>query len=1830
MRIDSSGNVGIGTVSPSSKLHVSGGDANINTLNIGLGAGTNNGANTSIGLSALSSNTSGTNNTAVGEYTLRGNTVGYNNAAFGSRALYNAINANHNTAIGHYALYSNFSGHSNAAVGLGALRNTNGSNNTAIGFYSLYRNGTGNYNVANGYEAGHYIADGSTFNLTGDYNIFIGADTKALADNDQNEIVIGYNATGVGSNSAVLGNDSVTKTVLKGNVGIGTASPAQKLHVRGEQVYLYNDIDTNNTYFYARNSAAGNAGIRMQNTNGSWTIIANDRLRFYDDDSSLERLSILSDGNVGISTTSPNNNLVVSDTVQPSYTPAVAGEYIEIARTSGGDAGFLINKNTGQWLFGIDNSDGTNPPLRFEYSAAGSAHAGFGNATLGLALKSDGNVGIGITNPSTKLQVAGTSQFDGDLTVANSTLSITAAAPNLLFAVPSGGLDSRIFNDGSGNFIIGHGTNSNTPTERLRIDSSGNVGIGSASPAVTLDIVSNDANPVKIYRNGVNASYEAQNNADQVYFGVNTYGNAAIGHALNQIAAPLQITSAGNVGIGVTNPSQPLHILDGNAPSGTPFANGSMLIAGHSTIGLNFYGNDSSAQHIYFGSPSDNTGASIRYEYDGFGSSVPELLIGTSTSNGIVTFGTGTGAEKMRIDASGNVGIGTSSPITKLNIKGDQSANGQLYIEPTNDSEYAGLVIKTTRGADRAYAIFAGGTGTDDLNFRFRDASAGADRMVIDSSGNVGIGTAAPSQKLDVIGRIRSSFNSGDYFEIGSSDSGGFVLGFSGGTEVVNIRTYGDSYFNGGKVGIGTNNPKSILEIAANNPVINFKDTSAGTDLSYRYIQNVDGKMLFAKANDAYNSFTTHMAITTDGSVGIGTPSPSAGLHVLNSTEPTVLFESTNAGSSGSRLQLYHNSATPADNDIISNIQMAGEDSSGAKRYAALIQTRAADVNASSVDGDIRFLTYKSDTPSEVMRITHDKTVLIEDGLVGAPALSFINDINTGMWRAGSDNLRLVTGGTDAIIIDSSQHVGVGIVPQAKFEVDLNQTNGTLVADNYAHFGGQHMSNGYVMGITLGYREANLFYRKVGIVARGLGDTHARQDLDFLVSTATGSASVTPSDAKLTISGLTGNVGIGTASPAQKLHVNLGRIAVTDGYNIGDTDADTGMFPSSNALFFQTAGTTRAAITSAGNVGIGTNNPDSKLHVESSSATGANFILETTHSGGIPLLDLKGAHSAQLRYKDELDVIQGRIDFGDSGTFNFIDVPNNSSTLYLKTGGNVGIGTISPTTRLQVKDSVDNTYESGFSVVRSADGATTWINLRGGATNFNNRNNAGNAGLKYRWFQNSSEKMTLDTNGNLGIGTASPAYELEVSTASNSRITASNTGYSVVNHLQADNTGGWVGTLSNHPLIIKTNNTEKVRVTTAGSVGIGTVSPSDPLHVIGYIKSSIGFKAGNYTTMLESGNESVFGNTAYYGVLFKTNNATRMKITNAGLVGIGTNNPSTELHVKGAGTVAQFEGTGGNAFIQFTDSDDGTLAFIGADGGDLKFQTPTGSYSDKLTIKNDGKVGIGTSNPSAKLHVVGSTSGDSVLKVDGTNGTLFEVVDDLSDSLMSVNDAAGLPVFEVFADNHIVAGRYNQNDFYLDTNGKVGIGNSAPGDQWGNGNNLVIGTNSGNNGMTICAGTSNEGGIFFADGASGADEYRGQIKYSHSNNDFVFAVNAAEVVRFNSNGSITSSTGASLTSGGAWTDASSRELKKDIVNLSLIKASQVVKLLNPVEFSYKAAPEERRVGFIAEDVPDLVASEGRKGLSSMQIVAALTKVVQNQQKEIKWCKEQIEKLTKIK
>ncbi len=112
------------------------------------------------------------------------------------------------------------------------------------------------------------------------------------------------------------------------------------------------------------------------------------------------------------------------------------------------------------------------------------------------------------------------------------------------------------------------------------------------------------------------------------------------------------------------------------------------------------------------------------------------------------------------------------------------------------------------------------------------------------------------------------------------------------------------------------------------------------------------------------------------------------------------------------------------------------------------------------------------------------------------------------------------------------------------------------------------------------------------------------------------------------------------------------------------------------------------------------------------------------------------------------------------------------------------------------------------------------------------------------------------------------------------------------------------------------------------------------------------------------------------------------------------------------------------------------------------------------------------------------------------------------------------------------------------------------------------------------------------------------------------------------NGSIASVTGATLTAGGAWTNASSRAYKENIARLTAEKAFDALKNLEAVTYSYKVDPAEKHVGFIAEDVPELVAAKDRKSLSPMDIVAVLTKVVQEQNKTIEALSAKIDMIEK--
>ncbi|MGR3177981.1 MAG: tail fiber domain-containing protein [Candidatus Anammoxibacter sp.] len=103
--------------------------------------------------------------------------------------------------------------------------------------------------------------------------------------------------------------------------------------------------------------------------------------------------------------------------------------------------------------------------------------------------------------------------------------------------------------------------------------------------------------------------------------------------------------------------------------------------------------------------------------------------------------------------------------------------------------------------------------------------------------------------------------------------------------------------------------------------------------------------------------------------------------------------------------------------------------------------------------------------------------------------------------------------------------------------------------------------------------------------------------------------------------------------------------------------------------------------------------------------------------------------------------------------------------------------------------------------------------------------------------------------------------------------------------------------------------------------------------------------------------------------------------------------------------------------------------------------------------------------------------------------------------------------------------------------------------------------------------------------------------------------------------------GTHVTAAGVWTNASSREYKDNIRDLTVNEAMATLAALRPSRFNYKVDKDDEYVGFIAEDVPELVATKDRKGLAPMDITAVLTKVVQEQQRTLQEATETISALS---
>jgi hypothetical protein len=394
--------VGIGTTTPSAKLDVNG-DALINGLTVGQGAGTSALGNTVFGKTALNNITTGLQNVAIGNEALLDNTTGSYNVAIGYQSLENNV-GNRNVAIGVQALerFEKADEGHNTAVGYLALGLVGGN-----GYGSTSESGKNN--TAIGYGAGYNRVGGTNGNSIG--SVFIGWGTKSNGINSENEIVIGTAAASAGSNTVVLGNDLITSTRLKGdvivangNVGIGTTNPDELLHLVSTSGGTMFVLEGNNPEILLDDSNGDNVYIR--NTGGD--------LEFKKTDGSSVNMTIEQGGNVGIGDPTPNYKLDVNSGTTNAALRLKSTDDTVTLRFEDDDSSYEIRESAGGLKF--VNSSGN----------------------IDVTFLQSGNVGIGTTSPASKLEVDG-----GDIEVDDSASGLILRSPD--------GTRYRIKVDNSGN-----------------------------------------------------------------------------------------------------------------------------------------------------------------------------------------------------------------------------------------------------------------------------------------------------------------------------------------------------------------------------------------------------------------------------------------------------------------------------------------------------------------------------------------------------------------------------------------------------------------------------------------------------------------------------------------------------------------------------------------------------------------------------------------------------------------------------------------------------------------------------------------------------------------------------------------------------------------------------------------------------------------------------------------------------------------------------------------------------------------------------------------------------------------------------------------------------------------------------------------------------------------------------------------------------------------------------------------------------------------------------------------------------------------------------------
>lgn len=456
-----------------------------------------------------------------------------------------------------------------------------------------------------------------------------------------------------------------------------------------------------------------------------------------------EAMRIKSAGTVGIGTSAPVGRLMVA-AADTSNTIGSATASINITNTDAAAFGRTSNLN-----FTVDDGSITTRRL----ATISAVYVGFGgggtegalafatqfNGSLNerMRIDSSGNIAVGTTNPGIwrlRIDSGATEKLRLYNTVGNgNTIDFLDQSWQAQIVGTAGNL---LFNTG--------GT-----TERMRIDGSGNVGIGTTAPSARLSIVPT-SNPTSATGDLQTAIGEATNNGGyQIRMGYTSTYQGVINVIAGGGGAELLLNpSGGAVGIGTSSPGAKLEVSSTSAG-----ATIEVLRLNNPGAGAN------TAAQLKFVAAGSNYGTIT----GGYGAAAPQMTFNLPAGGNYVWQGTST--EQMRLDTSGNLGIGTSAPSAPLDISANLSTfspTGNSIARLTNTnalgqspldffiggtlrgrvrSDYVGNMNYVTNGG--AHYFFVGG-----------DSGVGLLATAIATNGNVGIGTTAPGYKLAVVGTL--------------------------------------------------------------------------------------------------------------------------------------------------------------------------------------------------------------------------------------------------------------------------------------------------------------------------------------------------------------------------------------------------------------------------------------------------------------------------------------------------------------------------------------------------------------------------------------------------------------------------------------------------------------------------------------------------------------------------------------------------------------------------------------------------------------------------------------------------------------------------------------------------------------------------------------------------------------------------------------------------------------------------------------------------------------------------------------------------------------------